>query len=53
LKEDYLVNWRETAVNFILVVGNIKSGVEAVTGIDPITGRKRSSFERGGSAASI
>ncbi|WP_342472633.1 pre-toxin TG domain-containing protein [Metasolibacillus sp. FSL H7-0170] len=41
--------WREglsIGVDFIPIVGNLKAGIEAVIGIDPITGRKLSTAER-------
>ncbi|WP_342472630.1 pre-toxin TG domain-containing protein [Metasolibacillus sp. FSL H7-0170] len=41
--------WREglsIGVDFIPIVGNLKAGIEAVIGIDPITGRKLSTTER-------
>lgn len=41
------------ALDFIPVVGNIKSGIEAITGVDPITGRKLETWERAVSAAGI
>ncbi|WP_342559065.1 polymorphic toxin type 28 domain-containing protein [Metasolibacillus sp. FSL K6-0083] len=48
--------WREglsIGVDFIPVVGNLKAGIEAVIGIDPITGRKLSTAERAIAGAAI
>ncbi|WP_342472636.1 DNA/RNA non-specific endonuclease [Metasolibacillus sp. FSL H7-0170] len=48
--------WREglsIGVDFIPIVGNLKAGIEAVIGIDPITGRKLSTAERAIAGAAI
>ncbi|WP_342559067.1 DNA/RNA non-specific endonuclease [Metasolibacillus sp. FSL K6-0083] len=48
--------WREglsIGVDFIPVVGNLKAGIEAVIGIDPIIGRKLSTAERAIAGAAI
>ncbi|WP_342472614.1 pre-toxin TG domain-containing protein [Metasolibacillus sp. FSL H7-0170] len=48
--------WREglsIGVDFIPIVGNLKAGIEAVIGIDPITGRKLSTAERAMAGAAI
>lgn len=45
--------WISAGLVFIPVVGNIKAGVEAIFGVDFITGRKLEPWERAISAASV